>query len=134
MRFSFSMPRVIVLVACVLLAGSAHAETSAAPDSSPTAKDAEFARFVEQSLARKPAPAPPAKAAAEPAATCEATTAGAQNVARMKQLEAELSRLRAQQAAKWKQNGWTEKEAAAAGEPVVLNGSGYNIKSGMPGR
>jgi len=28
----------------------------------------------------------------------------------------------------WKEKGWTEEEAAAAGEVVVLNGSGYNYR------
>ncbi len=130
----------MMLLSCFLLAGSVCADEAARPDSTPTAHDAEFARFMEKSLAAKPAPpaapAPTAAPRADPksGATCEAADQNVQNYATIKRLEAELARLRAQQAAKWAEKGWTQKEAAAAGEPVVLNGTGYNIKSGTPGR
>jgi len=46
-------------------------------------------------------------------------------VARVQQ---QLREARKAQLELWKQKGWTEKDAAAAGEVVVLSGSGYNYQ------
>ena len=45
--------------------------------------------------------------------------------------EMQLAEMRRQQLAAWAAKGWTAKQAAAAGEAVVLNGSGYNL-TGAP--
>jgi len=140
MRFSIPIRRTRALLApalagCFLLAGSAAAETpKAKPDATPTAHDAEFARFVEKSLAEEKKAAPPAAPAPQTGATCDASNERARQFATLKQMEAELERLRARQAAKWAETGRNARQAAEAGEPVVLNGSGFNIKNGAPGR
>lgn len=115
---------------CLGIAAPAAAEPAAMADSTPTAHDAEFMRFMERSLAQKPAAAAPQAAGA----TCDAPSQAARNFATLKQMEAELARLRAEQKAKWAKNGWSPKEAAKNGEAVVLNGSGYNIRNGVAGQ
>ncbi|MCP4039988.1 MAG: hypothetical protein GY944_17795 [bacterium] len=115
-----------VVILGLAVAGIGHAG-SGAPDSTPTSGDAEFARYMEKTLAAKPAVQPPAKAAV----SCEGGQKRAEAFTKLKSVELELARLRKQQEAKWAEKGWTAKEAAAAGEPVVLNGSGYNIKNSI---
>ncbi len=46
----------------------------------------------------------------------------------MKEIEARLAELRAEQEREWAEKGWGPKEAAEAGEAVVLNGRGYNYR------
>ena len=44
--------------------------------------------------------------------------------------EASLAQARAEQRRRWAEAGWaSEKEAAEAGEPVLLNGTGYNYRA-----
>ncbi len=124
----------VACMVCALFAGSVHAGDGARADSTPTAQDAEFVRFMEKSLASRAAvkhspTAPPTK----PAASCEAVDNATRNYATLQRLEADIARLREQQLAKWAEKGWTPKDAAAAGEAVMLNGAGYNIRSGVAG-
>lgn len=111
----------------------ASAETATAADSTPTVNDAEFARFVERSTAApKSNPAtrlPAAKQMAQQPASCNATQQSIKTRDTLERLELDIARMRSLQEAKWAAKGWTRKEAAEAGEDVVLNGSGYNIKS-----
>ncbi|MDP6980792.1 MAG: hypothetical protein QF570_19690 [Myxococcota bacterium] len=121
--------------ACLLFAGSVQAGEGARADATPIAQDAEFVRFLKKSIASKPAArGSPAAPPAKDAASCEAVDSAKRNYAILQRLEADLARLREQQLAKWAEKGWTPKDAAAAGEAVMLNGSGYNIKSGVAGR
>ena len=98
------------------LAGSAQAG-----DSSPvlsSQEKTEFSRYVSEP---KGVPAAPD--------TCEASDRRRQVVGTLKSVEAQLALARADQEALRKKKGWTDKQAAAAGQAVMLNGSGYNYRS-----
>ena len=113
----------------VLTAGVVQGSEPAVEVSEKAASDAELSRFLELAGTR----ATPPQAAKPSPATCEAAEQRVDPLQTLKSSEQYIDQLRKQQQTHWAQKGWTAKEAAAAGEPVVLNGSGYNI-SGSPRR
>lgn len=114
----------------VLSTGGVRAEEVAAKASvTPATKsvaDAEFSRFLEANMT----PVAPAVTAKEPAApaSCEASTRSRQSLESLENMQQKFAAMRRQQLEHMAEKGWTPKQAAAAGEPVVLNGSGYNLK------
>ena len=89
------------------------------------ASDTELSRFLETTRAHAKASKPAPEDA--PAAICEADQQRVNMVGTLNNVEQQLSQLRKQQLERWAEKGWTAKEAAAAGESVMLNGSGYNV-------
>ena len=82
----------------------------------------EFVRFVSSANTTPPA-APD---------VCEASQSNRELVGTLQSVEQQLAEARAQVAALRKQKGWSDKEAAAAGEAVLLNGTGYNYRTAGP--
>jgi hypothetical protein len=94
-----------------------------------SADSTQFSRFLDN-LQPDALLAPPGNPKA-PAVTCEADQNRADELALIRRAEMQLAEMRRQQLAVWAAKGWTAKQAAAAGEAVVLNGSGYNL-TGAP--
>lgn len=126
MRSATSLRRVLCLALPLALFLSLPAGGDDSQSAQSSEEQSEFARFVKQ--ASSPASqAPPASPD-----TCEAN----QNpigtaVATLSSVEQLAVKARARQAERWKEKGWTAKQAAAAGESVPLNGSGYNYRPGL---
>ena len=114
----------------VLSTGGVRAEEVAAKASVTSATrsvaDAEFSRFLEANKT----PVAPVTAAKEPSApaSCEASTRSRQSLESLENMQQKFAAMRRQQLERMAEKGWSPKEAAAAGEPVVLNGTGYNLK------
>lgn len=125
MRLLFSS--ILVPVVTLAIAGFVSADQAVAPDSTPTARDAEFARWTAQLRDAQKSRLPAAPS--QEAGSCALKGTGAAAFEALENVELHLVRLRKQQDAKWKARGWSAREAAAAGQPVVLNGSGYNLKT-----
>lgn len=114
-------------------AGTVQSEEPAAALIGQRASAAEFARFLASTTT--PGPAKQVRQVNEtaPAASCEANQQRINTLATLNGVEQRLAQMRKQQLARWAEKGWTAKDAAAAGESVTLNGSGYNLR-GAPAR
>ncbi len=116
----------VVAGIALLAAGSLQAGEQGPRSSEKAASEAELSRFLEATRAQPKSVRPSSKE--EPAVTCAAADRGARVVGTLNGVEQELARMRKQQLERWAAKGWTAKEAAAAGETVMLNGSGYNSR------
>lgn len=113
----------LVTAAGFVAVGSANADKDEPLVSKATAS-AELSRFVQAQVTSKRRE--DAAVSREPAVTCEADQAKADNLAAIQNLEMSMAAMQKQQSAQWEKLGLTPKEAAAAGHAVVLNGKGYN--------
>jgi hypothetical protein len=118
-----------ILVSLALGAVTAQAGEPAAVTSERPLVSTELTRFLER--AQPPAKPAPAANKNAPAASCEAASNQAEVLGTLREAEMKLAEMRKRQLAAWEAKGWTAKEAAAAGESVVLNGSGYNLKGAL---
>lgn len=117
-RVTIALAFALVLSLGVTLSAIGGGET---PGSS-NQEESEFERFEVQASALVAPTAPD---------TCEAVQNQVGAMDDLKAAEQTLAAIRAQQVEILKQRGWTEREAAAAGEGVMLNGSGYNYRAAI---
>jgi hypothetical protein len=114
-------------------AGTVQGEEAAAAVTRQSASAAEFARFLASTTTTGPARQMRLVNETAPVAVCEADQQRINTLASLNGVEQTFAQMRKQQLARWAEKGWTAKDAAAAGEPVALNGSGYNLR-GAPAR
>ena len=122
-RFALATLVAFALVSLSAAAVQAGEQPVVASEKSPDST--QFSRFLD-SVRPRVTPAPVGDSNA-PAVTCEAGQNRADEMALIRKAEMQLADMRRLQLEAWAAKGWTAKQAAAAGEAVVLNGSGYNL-------
>ncbi len=125
MQSSYRWSRILAAASALSLALAVSAAAGDAPPDLSSEQRAESSRFESWTGDRAVG-----KAAAPN--TCEASKSRGELVGTLKSIEQKLAAARAQQAAHWKKNGWDPEQAAAAGEAVMLNGTGYNYRATAP--